>query len=187
MRPVAIALILLLAGCASSPPVRFYTLAPVAPARHPPPAARITVQIAAVHIPVVLDRQEMVRESAPETLQVSDGNRWGAPLADMIQRVLTQDLAARLLGSTVLAPQALPPAGTRVLVLDVLRFEVGPSGRAALEGSWSLFATDSGQALLIRRVSLTSRQSAGSYRGQAAAMSRLLGRLADRIAAALVH
>ena len=186
MRALAIALIVLLAGCASSPPSRFYTLDP-APARVRLPAAGLTLQVAAVHIPAVLDRQEMVRESAPERLQLSDRNRWGAPLAQMMRDVLAQDLAARLTGSTLLAPEALPPAGTRVLVVDVLHFDAGPSGEVRLEGSWSQLAPGSGKPLLTQRVRLTARAQPGGYRSQAAAMSRLLGRLADRIAKTLAR
>ncbi len=187
MRSLApcLVLALLLASCASSPPSRFYTLDPVPP-RVQLPAAGLMLQVAAVHIPEVLQRQEMVRESAPETLHLSDRNRWGAPLAGMIQRVLEQDLAARLPASTVLPPGSLPPAGTHVLVVDVLRFDAGPSGTVRLEGSWAQFAPGSGEPLLPQRVQLVTRaHPAGGSRGQAAAMSRLLGRLADRIAAIL--
>lgn len=186
MRSLLIALILVLAACASSPPSRFYTLDP-APARVTRPAAGLVLQVAAVHIPAELDRQEMVRESAPETLQMSDRDRWGAPLAEMMRRVLAQDLATRLTGSTVLAPEALPPPGTRVLVVDVLRFDAGPSGEVRFEGSWSELAARSGKPLLTRHVRLTAPARRGGYRGQAAAMSGLLGRLADRIASSLAR
>lgn len=177
---------MLLAGCATSPPSRFYTLDP-APARVRLPASGLIVQVAAVHIPAELDRQEMVRQSAPDTLRLSDRNRWGAPLARMMQRVLAQDLSARLRGSTVLAPETLPPTGTRVLVIDVLRFDAGPSGEVRFEGSWSQLAAGSGKALLTRRIRLTAHAPHDSYGGQAAAMSRVLGQLADRIARTLAH
>ena len=186
MRSLIVALVLLLAACASSPPTRFYTLDPV-PARVTLPASGLTLQVAAVHIPGVLDRQEMVRESSPERLQLSDRNRWGAPLAEMMRRVLAQDLAARLPGSTVLPPETVPPAGTRVLAVDVQRFDAGPSGKIRLEGSWSELAAPSGKPLLTRHVRLTAPAQAGGYRGQAKAMSLLLGRLADRIASSLAH
>jgi len=183
----SLVLALLLASCASSPRSRFYTLDPVPP-RVQRPAPGLMLQVAAVHIPEVLQRQEMVRESAPETLHLSDRNRWGAPLAGMIQRVLEQDLAARLPASTMLSPGSLPPAGTQVLVIDVLRFDAGPSGNVRFEGSWAQFAPGSGKPLLMQRVQLAAQaHPVGGSRGQAAAMSRLLGRLADRIAATLAR
>lgn len=187
MRFVTVALIVLLAGCASSPPTRFYTLDPTVPAQTVRPNATLTLQVSAVHIPAVLDRQEMVRESAPERLQVSNRSRWGAPLGEMIRRVLSQDLLARLPGSTLLAPQELPPAGTRVVVLDVLHFSAGPSGRVRLQGTWSVFSGTAAHAFLSAPVQLVSAQPVHGFRAQAAAMSRLLGRLADRIAGVLAH
>lgn len=185
MRSVAIALIVVLAGCASSPPTRFYTLDPIMPAGQGPVSTPLTLQVASVHLPAVLDRQEMVRESAPETLQLSDRNRWGAPLGGMMRRVLSQDLAARLPAGAVLGPDASPPAGAKVLVVDVLRFDAGPSGTVALEGSWTLFAAGSDRALLTRPIRLASSSPVRSYHDQAIAMSRLLGRLADQIAESL--
>lgn len=185
MRSVAVLLTLVLVGCASSPPTQFYTLDPLTPARPGPAGVSLVLQVAAVHIPAVLDRQEMVREREPERLQVSDRHRWGAPLAEMIRRVLAQDLLARLPGSTLLAPQELPPSTARVLVLDVLRFAAGPSGRVHLEGNWSAFAGPAAQPFLSARIELASRRPATGFRAQATAMSRLLGRLADHIAHAL--
>lgn len=187
MRVTTLVLALLLTGCAASPPARFYTLDPVAPLSNPPATAALTVQVAAVRIPGILDRQEMVRESAPETLELSDRNRWGAPLGQMMQRVLTQDLAARLPGSTLLGPTALPPAGSRIVAVDVLRFDAGPSGEIVLQGSWTLLAAGNDRPLASHSVNLASAGPIGDYAEQAAAMSRLLGRLADRIAAALTH
>lgn len=186
MRSVLVAaLMLLVAGCATSPPTRFYTLDPVKPAQHVAPSTPITLQVAAVHLPAMLDRQEMVRETAPDQLHVSDRNRWGAPLGGMIGRVLEQDLLARLPGATIVPAGTLPRAHTRVLVIDVLRFGSGPSGRVRFEGSWSVFAGQSTHPSLSRRVQLSTRAPVGSFAAQAAAMSRLLGQLCDRIVQSL--
>ncbi len=182
MRTVAIALIVLLAGCASSPRTRFYTLDALVPAHHEPLGTALTLQVGAVRVPAILDRQEMVRESAPQRLQVSDRHRWGAPLAEMIRGVLAQDLLARLPGATLLPPQQLPPAHARVLVLDVLRFAASPSGRVHLDGTWSVYVGHCTQPRFSAREQLVAGRPVRTYGAQAAAMSRLLGRLAERIA-----
>jgi uncharacterized lipoprotein YmbA len=76
----------------------------------------------------------MVAQSAPNSLTISAQNRWGAPLEEMLRGVLTQDLAQRL-------PREYPDntvqAGTRMIAVDVLRFQREPSGTVVLEGSWS--------------------------------------------------
>ena len=186
MRWMTVMLILLTAGCASSPPTRYYTLAPLAAsARQPAAGPSLTLQVAAVHVPALLDRQEMVRERTPERLHVSDRHRWGAPLGSMIRRVLAQDLLARLPGSVLLPPRQVPPASTRVVVLDVLYFAADPSGRVRLQGSWSVFLGNGTRPVLSAPVRLASRRPARTYAAQATAMSRLLGHLAGRIADAL--
>jgi uncharacterized protein len=88
-------LVMVLGGCRSSPPKHFYVLDPVPPQQRSTPATGTVVQVAAVNIPAALDRQEMVREAATGSLRISDVNRWGAPLADMTQNVLTRDLTLR--------------------------------------------------------------------------------------------
>lgn len=182
----AIGFVVLLAACGSSPPTRFYTLDPVPPhASAAVPSAELRVKLAAVHIPPALDRQEMVREQAPDQLAVSDQNRWGAPLGEMIQRVLTQDLTARLGPDRVLLPEE--PASDQVdqIVLDILQFDSGPTGSVTFDGSWSLVRSGSDKPLIDCHVHERESAAPGDYASDATAMSRILGRLADKIAGAV--
>lgn len=143
------------------------------------------VKVAAVHIPPALDRQEMVSELAPNQLAVSNQNRWGAPLGEMIQRVLTQDLTARLGPGTVLLPEE--PAGDQVdqVVLDILQFDSGPAGSVTFEGSWSLVRSGSDKPLIDCHAHETASATPGDYASVATGMSRILGTLADELAAAV--
>lgn len=150
---------LLLAGCGSSPPTQYYALHPV-PARTARPAiAGMPVQVAAVHIPPALDRQQLVQETAPGHLDVSDQNRWVGSLDDMIQRVLTQDLAQRLPASEVVLPQEPAPPQYRPIVLDILQFDEDGSGDVVFDGSWSLTDNTSGKPLLSRHTDARFRRS----------------------------
>ena len=178
-------LVALLGGCATSPPVNFFTLDAVEAQRQTPQQTLAPVQIASVHIPPALDRQEMVRESAPDELEMSDRNRWGAPLGQMIRRVLTQDLAKRLPAGSVVFPREPAPPETNDIVVDILKFVSDAHGTVSFEGSWSLLAAGSGKTLLDRQVRLNDQAAPKDYGDQAQAMSRILGRLADDIAAAL--
>ena len=174
-------LVALLASCRSSPPKRFYVLDPVGPQQKLAGPPRAILQVAAVNIPPSLDRQEMVRESSQGALQISDLNRWGAPLADMAQDVLTQDLMERLPDGHVLPPRAAAPAETYEVTVDLLQFGRGPSGTLMLRGGWSLFHLGSDTPVLNRRIQLTERVVSADYAAQAQGMSRLLGRLADDV------
>lgn len=183
-RVAVVAAVLLLAGCGSSPPTQHYTLDPV-PARQPAAAVSGTpIKVVAVHIPSSLDREEMVREGADHKVEVSDQNRWSAPLDQMIQRVLTEDLAQRLPPGMVVLPQEPARGPVRQIVLDILQF--APVGNAvSFDGSWSLLRAGSENAELNRPVHLTETAASGSYADQVGAMSRVVGQIADQIAIVL--
>ena len=185
MRWLVLGVSVLLAACGSSPKTQFYTLDPVPPQAAMPSAASVPVQVAAVHIPAALDRQEMVRETAPHQLDVSDQNRWGGSLDTMIQRVLTQNLAQRLPPSSIVLPQEPAPQRHDAIVVDILQFDEDASGQVVFDGSWSLTASDADKPLVSRHLRLRARAGSNSYSDQAAAMSRVLGELSDNIAGEL--
>jgi uncharacterized protein len=160
---------------------QFFVLTPVSGATLSRPGQEI--QVAAVHIPADLDRQEMVERNQDGQLAVSDQNRWGAPFDEMVQRALTQDLAARLPHKVVYPNEPAPPK-TKDLVLDILAFSGDNSGLVHFDGSWSLVDPASNATVLSRHVELTEQGIKG-YGGEAQAMSKLLGRLADQIAGAV--
>lgn len=178
----ALLLVTLLAGCRSSPPKHFYVLDPVPAQQRSTTAAARAVQVAAVNIPAALDRQEMVREATSGSLQISDINRWGAPLADMTQNVLTRDLTERLPQGAVLPPRTNAPPGTFEITVDLLQFGRDATGKAVLDGGWALYPLGSDTPVMSRQVKLSEEVGSADYAAQVQAMSRLLGRLADDIA-----
>ena len=98
---IVLACALLLCGCGSSPKTQFFLLDSVSGAQVP---RGRPIQVAAVHIPADLDRQEMVSEPAPGKLDLDSPDRWAAPFDEMVQRTLTQDLAQRLPAQDVIFP-----------------------------------------------------------------------------------
>jgi uncharacterized lipoprotein YmbA len=178
-------LALLLSACGSSPKTQFYTLDAVPPQGATQAAASTPVQVAAVHIPPTLDRQQIVRETAPHQLDVSDQNRWGGSLDSLIQRVLTQDLTQRLPAGSVVLPQEPAPPRHGAIVVDILQFGEDASGQVVFDGSWSLTGSDGDKPLASRHLRLSARPPSNSYGDQVAAMSRVLGELSDNIAGEL--
>ena len=180
-------LLLTLTACASSPPTRFFALDP-ASAAGPAAAsggedqnAAQPVKIDAVHIPPALDRNSMVRGESDNQLEISSRDRWAGDLGEMIRRVLTQDLAGRLPGGMVIAPDSPAPPSARGLVVDVLTFQPQATGEVVLDADWTLVAGTQSSPVLRRSVHLTVA-GASSAQGEAAAMSTLLGQLADSMA-----
>ncbi len=186
MRAATISLTsLLMCACASSPPVRYFILDPVAPGDsvHRTPAD--PVQIASVHVPPALDRRQMVREDVPNRLSVSKEDRWGAPLADMTQRVLSENLMMRLAPGRVVLPGEAAPARTSAISVQLLEFGARAGDGITLEGNWSLVPAGSDVAIAHYHFNLTQNGVGSRPEAQAQAMSRLLGELADSMAAEL--
>lgn len=180
-------LLLLLVGCGSSPPTQFYTLNSV------PAASRVSVfgkalplAVGRVELPGDLDREAVVTRIGANRLNVSDQDRWGGPLYEMIQRVLTSDLGSRLPSGMVLASgDPVPPRGVRTITVNVRQFIGDATGHVVLDVDWSLLAGKPAEPVLIRHETLTADAGSGRVSAIVAAMSRLVGELSDRIAGAI--
>jgi uncharacterized protein len=176
-------LLLLLSACASSPPTRFFALDTASPSAAPTARDGGTpVKIDAVHIPPALDRESMVRGESGNQLQISSQDRWAGDLGEMIRRVLTQNLSSRLPTGMVIAPDSPAPPSARGLVVDILTFQPQAAGEVVLDADWTLVEGTQSNPVLRRSAHLTA-PAAPSAQGEAAAMSALLGQLADGIAA----
>ncbi len=195
-RVVAVtAAVCLLAACGASPRTRFYTLAPVPPRTASVTASEAPLKVSAVHIPGVLDRNSIIRGEADHKLDISSQERWGGDLGEMIRQTLTQDLQQRLPDGMVVPPQSPAPDNAHGLVVDVVHFGPGASGQVELDATWTVLAGSPARVVLQRTARLTAHASepppaadheaAGSASSQAAAMSTLLGQLADEIASGL--
>ncbi|PTB21116.1 hypothetical protein C9I57_10445 [Trinickia symbiotica] len=172
---------MLAAGCGHSPPTHYFALdavpasAPIASGPLPP------VQLTAVHIPAMVDRPEVVTRVAPNRLTVGDSDRWGAPLGQMMRGVLAQDLYSRLPAGAFVFPDAPAPADTRKLVVTVLDLDADANGALTLQAAWTLMAGRGAQPVLTRETTLATHGSGSGAAAQAAALSRAMGELADRI------
>jgi uncharacterized protein len=171
-------------ACASSPATHYYALEPVATGGSPHEASGTPVKIDAVHIPPALDRSSMLRGESANRLDISSQDEWAGDLGEMTRRVLTQDLAERLPPGMVIAPHSPAPPDARGIVVDILTFQPQGSGEVTLDAAWTLLQGTQSNPVLRRSVHLTT-SAAASAGGEAAAMSTLLGELADRMAPAI--
>jgi uncharacterized lipoprotein YmbA len=172
----------LLAGCGSSPRVEFFTLEPTEPHATEVVSVAAPIQIARVHLPPELDRKEMVRHTSTYTVDISDQHRWSAPLDQMIQQVLSQDVMKRLPPGKLILPQEPAPASTRKIVVNVVEFAADAQGTIRFEGTWSVIAPEPGAPPTNHTVQL-SEPAGIDTASQVRSMSRILERLAAQIAA----
>lgn len=166
--------LLLLGGCASSPPTNFYTLSDTA-AEAPAPPGVGHVIIAGVTIPGEIDRPEIVRRVGPNQLSVAESDRWAAPLDDTIRRVLTDDIGRRMPGA--------PAEPQRPVAVDIHEFYGDASCNVTLRAVWILKQT--GAQPTNEEIHVPSSGSCPPT--LAATMSIALGQLSDRIIAGVAR
>lgn len=172
----------LAAGCASTPPPRFYTLSVEAP--QTASAQGPSISVAAVTVPDTVDRPQLVVTVNANEVIILEQQRWAEPLQGEIGRVLAENLS-RATGNPHIAayPQSASlNADYRVLV-DVQRFAGRLDGEVALDALWSVRAKD---GTLVRHGRSSAREPVGKgYDTLVAAYSRALAKLADEIAMAV--
>lgn len=182
---LALAMALLLAGCASSPPSRFFTLAAPVAAEGAPMTLGLAVTVGPVAIPAVVDRPEIVVTVGPNEVWLDEYNRWAAPLADGIGLALVGHLGALLPSPQVtLLAQSPGGPGEIAVAVEVQRFDSVPGAYALVDAAFVVRHTATGRSEKGRT---TVREPAAdkSYDALAAAHSRAVARLARDIAGAV--
>ncbi|CAN5139906.1 hypothetical protein BH09PSE6_BH09PSE6_26080 [soil metagenome] len=173
---ISLAASLLLAACASSPSSRYYVLSadtpPASQVRSTPAPRLETIRVAAL-----TDRPQLVFKSGKQTVELREYDRWAEPFDQMVARVLRQDLEQR----SGMADSDARPARLFVVIDEFMPSE---SGTVVLSGHWwTSPATGATVPSSPRRFSFDSSYDAGSIEAAVAAMSTLVARLADSIAA----
>jgi uncharacterized protein len=143
----------------------------------------VAVKVARPGLAGYLDRSEIVRDSSANRLLLRGGERWGEPLGDMIGRVLAEDLAQRLPGTSVFTAAGTISADASVTVeMDVQRFDLDPSGVVVLLAEIAVRRGQGYDPASTHSLRLTARPTADGTPELVTAMSGLVGQLADAVA-----
>jgi uncharacterized protein len=181
-RAVAIAGLLLLAGCAGGPAPRIYVLG------DPPPtdagvwsqAGKPVVQVLPVAVPDYLDTREMLVRNGRNEVAPNPNGRWAERLSVGLTRALATALGTRLPQAVVTDNVPVVPPARRVVV-TVAAFEISPAGRCQLDARWAITAPG-GKDVRSARGSFVEEAGSGDGAAVAAAMTRAVDRMADAIA-----
>jgi uncharacterized lipoprotein YmbA len=137
------ALFMAMTACSTAPEIHYYTLSAepssIGTATASPRGSRASYAIDTVTIPDLLDRPQIVVRTGANAVDVLDNDRWGAPLADQLRRILAADLSARL-GTNAIADPGLPISlrFDRRISISILTFDPGRDSDSVLEASWEL-------------------------------------------------
>lgn len=175
--------VILAAGCGSTPASRFYTLsATPAPAGTP---SDLSLAVGPVTIPAVIDRPQIVVSAGPNQVRLDEFNRWASPLQSNISRVVADNLAA-ILGTprVSLFPQTMSATADYRVAILVQSFDSAPGEAATLDAVWTVSRAKDGKSQ-TGRTAVREAAPQGGYDGVAAAHSRALARLSRDIADAI--
>jgi uncharacterized lipoprotein YmbA len=173
----AIAVLMLVGACSSTPPTRFYTLSDTAP-EATPPAGVGWVRVVGVTIPGEIDRPELVRRVGPNQLSIAGFDRWAAPLDQTIRRALSDDISRRV-------PSPSPGQQYSVFV-DIHEFYGDGSCNVTLRAAWTLKQSPPASAQPVNE-EIQVPSSGACTATLPATMSIALGQLSDRIIAGVAR
>jgi uncharacterized protein len=185
VRRALLGLVLLAAGCGSTPVARFYTLSALATPAPAATEADLSVAVGPVSVPIAVDRPQIVVSVTGNQVWLDEFNRWASPLASNIARVVAQNLSA-MLGTprVALSAQTLGAGVDYRAAVEVQRFESAPGEAATLDAVWTVRADKDGRAHAGRTIAREAPADR-SYDALAAAHSRAVARLSQDIAEAV--
>jgi uncharacterized lipoprotein YmbA len=173
------------AGCGAGPPPAKYVLGSV-------PSGVVTtraetglpvVELKRVQVPDYLDTSDLLERKGNELVPSASG-LWGERLSVGMSRDLAASLASRLSRFAVTSTPPLDTPAQQVFV-DVMSFEPDAAHQVLLVARWSVVNGVSGQVLEIKQTSLVEPIAGTGDAAVVAAMSSIVEKLADQIAAAV--
>jgi len=178
-----------LAGCASSPPARFYTLearAVATPVAAPAAGkADYGVVVGPVNIPDLVDRPQMVLRVDASRVTIAEQARWAEPLKIAIARALAGNLGLLLDGARVATyPQASGSSADYQIFIDVQTFDAVLGGASTIELIWTVKAGN-GQAEKAGRSVSHEAAHGGDHAALVAAHEKALAAISREIAVAV--
>ena len=170
----------ILGACASKPD-RFYalTVLPEGP-RDAVPSPTIHVLLN-VTVPSLVDRAEMVMNTASNGILILDHERWAEPLADQVSQTLARDIEKRrpdvLIGDRSFDQARSPPVTMKV---DIVRMQALQPGHVSIEAHWRVVDGSAGVDELGSGV--FEAPAPEGYASIAQGYSQTLSALADTLA-----
>jgi len=172
---------LLLAGCAE--PKQYYVLTPGGPA---PDGGGPGIGVGPVSVAAYIDRPNLVFQETDNRFALAESHRWAGDLEDNIASVLAANLGREFgTGDVRTYPWSDDGRLRYQISIDVRQLHGTSAGDAMIDAAWRAYAADDGRLLASRSWSGREPLRADGYDELAAAESRLLARLASRIAASL--
>jgi uncharacterized protein len=190
---ILVVLVMVLTGCANTPPTRFFVLNPVsgvAKMGNPGGDRCFAIGIGPLKIPEYLNQPEIVTRITPNEVRVDEFAKWAEPLENNISRALAENLSSRLCLRTIsLFPwRGQPPIDYRI-EMQVIQMDGILGESALLDVVWSLMEGNGHKQppLLTKRAKYKEPAGGGGPGAFVSAQSRNLASLSREIAEAILE
>jgi uncharacterized lipoprotein YmbA len=182
--------LLLVLGCVSSPPSRFYTLSSLQEggkgSGELPSDRDLIIVVGPIQFPEYLDRTEIVTRSSSNKITLSDFDLWAGSLAEGFSRVLAENLSVLLSTESVIVYPGPRWALARYrITIDVIRFDGSLGGDVSLIARWAILEGKERKLVFGRKSTIIEPSGAQGYEAMVAADSRALEKLSREIAEAI--
>lgn len=182
-----ISMIMILNGCATSQPSRFYVLnVPERPQMENSQACKnesiISIGINPIDLPRYLDRPQIMTRVNDNEYKLSELNLWAEPLKNSIPRIIAQNLNTLLCSDTVIFPRTGFKQFDYRLSAEVIRLDGTLGGQALLEVQWSIYDERAQKILITKNSRYSEPIRSQDYNALAYAYSRVLSAFSQETA-----
>jgi uncharacterized lipoprotein YmbA len=178
------AALLVLAGCASAPAERFYSLSNGMGVTEAPVArAAYYIELPAVTVPQQVSRNQLVVSTGAGRIDLLEQERWSSPPASEIGQALSLAVSGELGTIDVFRTPTPDSAPVYRISTNVQRFESAPGQYALIDAVWSVRLVGGGKVLTCR--SVANEPVAAGYDALVAGHRRAVARIAADISKAV--
>ena len=147
-------LVLALAACGSSSPVRYFTLQPIDTEFQQDTENAVMLGLGPLRMPEYLNRSQLVLRGDSSEILVDEFHRWSEPLNKSILRIVAADVDNLLEDVVVVEFPFDSHVRNQVeyrLLGDVSRFDADSTGRIVLDVQWGITSIKGDSVVSVRR------------------------------------
>ena len=181
---------IILGGCASTAPSRFYVLNPI-PSSGTGEQVKanepcVSLGVGPIELPEYLDRPQVVTRLSQNEIHLAEFDQWAEPLHHNFSRVLAENLSILLcVDNVAIFPWKRDIPIDYQVSVEVTRFDGLQGGDVLLKARWTLLGQNGRKVLLKRQSSFREPVSARDYESLVSAQSRVLEQFSREIADAI--
>ncbi len=178
------------AGCASSPPARFYLLSPISNGAEDQYFAGtpscFNIGVGPVRLPEYANRPQIVTRTSQTELSRAQFDLWAEPLPDTFSRVIAKNLTRLVCTNRIyIFPWDATVKPDYLVRANVMEMKGSLDDKAYLEIQWSIWGVMEGRELFQKRSTYSETVIDGTYEGLVQTYSNMIGQLSHDIAKAL--